>query len=554
MLDHYSYYLKALEEAAEGTLRAQCTDENSPLCGTTEDFVYGIDNAHRSIGAATVLSLAYLCPGCAYEGDEALLHRAAIAMEHALSLQNEDGTLDLATTNFHDASETGFCVQSIAPVYLFMRERITDSPAERHLAELIYTFLDRSADGLLCGGFHTPNHRWVQSAALALCYRATGRKECLDRMHLFLNEGIDCDENGEYTERSTGVYNTVCNRSLIYIAHYANMPELLEHVKRNLTMVLDYIEPDFTLNTMNSTRQDVGTGPDWKLYYGSYLYMALKTGDARFAGIADMMLEQLEGAYAAGTDRRAALFEFMPMMLPEGISARLAGIKSARHGFDCEHFYEKSGVVRKRAGECSLTLLTGSPCFLKLQCGRHQVYMRAAASFYARAQFKAQEITGIDGGYRLSFSDRWGYKQPFSEAPSTSVWREMDHSQRESVMMQDFAWTMDVYPSEKGIVIKTAAGGTDNVPAKLEIMLEPGGVYENEAVLMNGSAGGYVYQRCAASEYRYLDYRKLKIDGGFFAHYSGANMRGSLPADASRFTVAFTAFTPFDKEISLNWA
>ena len=33
-----------------------------------------------------------------------------------------------------------------------------------------------------------------------------------------LAETVDINEDGEYTERSTGVYNAVCNRSLRFIS------------------------------------------------------------------------------------------------------------------------------------------------------------------------------------------------------------------------------------------------------------------------------------------------------------------------------------------------
>ncbi len=72
------------------------------------------------------------------------------------------------------------------------------------------------------------------------------------------------------------------------------MTELYEYVERNLRMIYKYIEPDMTINTINSTRQDVGTAPDWRIYFSTYLYMALQTGDKEFRWIADRMLEQSE--------------------------------------------------------------------------------------------------------------------------------------------------------------------------------------------------------------------------------------------------------------------
>ena len=46
---------------------------------------------------------------------------------------------------------------------------------------------------------------------------------------------------------------------LIVMAEYLDMPELLEHVRRNLNMIEAYFEPDMSVFTGNSTRQDNGT-------------------------------------------------------------------------------------------------------------------------------------------------------------------------------------------------------------------------------------------------------------------------------------------------------
>ena len=159
---------------------------------------------------------------------------------------------------------------------------------------VISRFLNKAADGIIQGGFHTPNHRWVISAAMASLARLIERPECLDYMKLFLNEGIDCDAEGEFTERSAGVYNIVCDKSLFVLANERYMPELYGHITRNLNMVMQYFEPDGHINTMNSTRQDKGMSPEADIYYDCFLAMALKTRDAGFAYMADRMLETLE--------------------------------------------------------------------------------------------------------------------------------------------------------------------------------------------------------------------------------------------------------------------
>ena len=168
MLDHYAFQLKVLENSVCETLRAQCMDESSPFYGALEETVQGVTGPHASIALARRLIEGCCVPGNTFCGREDLLERAALAMEYALTRVHEDGTIDLVTTNFHDASETAFAVQTAGPALMLLREFGPGGTAQEKLDALMQSFIDRAADGLLAGGFHTPNHRWVHAAALAL--------------------------------------------------------------------------------------------------------------------------------------------------------------------------------------------------------------------------------------------------------------------------------------------------------------------------------------------------------------------------------------------------
>ena len=552
-VNHLSYHYKALDAAVSEILRCQCMDETSAYYGAILQLGKGYTGGHSGIGAARQLIDGYYTPECEYYRNKLLLERAIIAVDFATSMQHPDGTFDLLETNFHDGAETSFIIQNIGPSYVMMREKMGDTEEEKILDEKLMSFVHKAADGILTGGFHTPNHRWVLSAALALCYKLTGREECLDRMKQFLDEGIDCDDEGEYTERSSGVYNIICDRALITMAEICGMTELYEHVSRNLNMIMKYFEPDYTINTLNSTRQDLGTAPDWKIYYGCYYYMALRTGNPEYMWIADSMMEQSMGAYAmlCATQPPIPYFEYLPYLAldAELMAQTQKEIETAKPDLNYVKHFVKSGIVRARKDDFTMTLIKDRPIFAVLQYKTHIAYLRLAGSFYAKGQFIAQNIEETDTGFLMTYKVRWGYKGVMPTKPATSVWADMDHSLRPDIHMQDFNLYVHVTFKENGAEVAVESEGVACVPTKLEVMLQPGGAYITDAVEINARGGEYFYQKCDESTYQYKDHCKLQISGGYHQDSYGEEMRGSLMRDDQSVFIAMTKATPVKETV-----
>lgn len=558
MLSHFDYQIKTMNHAVYNALRCQCMDPQSPTYGTIEDLNKGYTSNQSGLSVARQYLEGYYAPQCAYAGNKLLLERAGLGVDYAIRMQNEDGTSDLLETNFHDASQTAFDVMCIGPATLLMRRFMGDSAEEKALFEKLLYYINRCADGLLVGGFHTPNHRWVHSAALAICHELTGRRECEEKMNRFLDEGIDCDEEGEYTERSSGGYNVICDKALIILAQVRGMTEMYDHVARNLRMVEKYFEPDLTINTLNSTRQDVGSAPDWRIYFSSYLYMALATGDEEFRYLADQMLVQ--SCNQVSLEEHDAIyphlpyFDFMPFwLMDEKMQNTWTEAQTKKPNLDYVKHFVKSGIVRARKGLCSLTLLENRPVFAKLQYAEHSVYLRLAGTFYAQGQFAAQSITETEDGFRMTYRRRAGYKGQFAEKPPTSVWSEMDHSKRPQVMMQDFVFHVDVKFDGDGATFHVTTEGVEHVLTKFEIMLEPGALYVTDAMEMHGRGGDYIYQKSDRADYRYADHRTLCIGGGCWKNSYGEQMRGALPVDNTSVFVAMTSQTPMDETFTLHF-
>ena len=556
---HIAFAIQQLEASVQGILTYQCTDHASPLCGAVEGTLQGYTEAHSGgVYTARTLLLAYYTPGCRYEGDALLLGRALLALDYSLRREHGDGTFDLLETNFHDGAETSFIAQTICPIALLLRRHPPETEMETEVHERLDRLISRITDGIVNGGFHTPNHRWVMSAALGMCHALTGRQECLDKMNALLREGIDCDAEGEYTERSSGVYNIICDRALITLSEVCGLHGLLDHVTRNLRMVIKYFEPDLTVNTINSTRQDAGTAPDWRIYYGLYLFMAMKTGDREFRWIADRMLEQSKSAFtwAARQSGQGMMpyFEYLPFVLTDSsLSDAWQEIETSPPCFDFVQHFVSSGIVRARRGDTSLTLIRENPVFAMLQHRRHQLCLRLAGTFYSRGQFEAQEISEMPDGFELSFHNRWGYKGPLPEAPETSVWRLMDHSRRPDVMMQDYILRVQVKPISGGARFRISAQGVENVLMKLEILLEGGARYSTASTEMHTRPGDYIFQKQGDAEYIYLDRTVLHIRGGSCTHLSGRAMRGTLPGNDSNVFIVLSAQTPWEQELELEF-
>lgn len=140
---------------------------------------------------------------------------------------------------------------------------------------------------MLTGGCHTPNHRWVLTAALAQLYDIFKRPELLERADEWLAEGLDITADGEWTERSNGIYNAVSNVALYHTARVLNRPELLDSVRLNLRMMVYLIHPSGEVVTDYSGRQDFGQTYDMATYYTIYRLMAAHDMDPIFAAMCD---------------------------------------------------------------------------------------------------------------------------------------------------------------------------------------------------------------------------------------------------------------------------
>ena len=90
--------------------------------------------------------------------------------------------------NLESPPDTAFLLELIiAGAHLIVKESAQDLS---NVSSTIKQFLLSAGDALSVGGVHTPNHRWVVSAALARLNALYPNKKYLDRIDDWLGEGV----------------------------------------------------------------------------------------------------------------------------------------------------------------------------------------------------------------------------------------------------------------------------------------------------------------------------------------------------------------------------
>jgi hypothetical protein len=546
LADHYACILEASVRRARGILRNQITDSSSLEFGGFLNYQDGL--AHPGSGPGSLLTLvpAFVHRDSELRGDEDLRQRIRMVFDYCDRIQREDGTFDLLTTNFYSSPDNGFIMHNLARTWrLLEAAEATACPDCAKIKERLYKLIERTAAGMIRGGFHTPNHRWVIAAALALSHNITGKAELKTVADQYLAEGIDCDEDGEYTERSSGIYNAVNDNALIILAEELERPELLVPVVRNLEMMFTYFEPDGSVFTWNSTRQDNASDQSNRVfpiaYYHIYLMMLRKTGDPRYAWMAESIFKK-----TGSGEPPSALWLYMT-------DPDLQTLESPAEppATDYEKLFVNSGIARIRKGDLGITLMENSSSFLFLSTPALNLRMKMCASFFGKAQVIPQHLRRVGEGYQLVFKTTGDYRLPLDPPPETSDWRSMDHSRREHVRVLDLEVMVEVLPLSDGVEIEIETEGCERVPVKLEFVLDDGCLVFGESFVIQGNPGQGITATSGTVTARKGD-SAFEIGPAFGLHHYTETMRGSEPPSRNGFTLYFTDSSPLRRRVKIR--
>ena len=465
---------------------------------------------------------------------------------------HEDGTNDLIISNFRQPEYFHFPL--LCQVYRRFEQLKAPSEQEKAAAEKLYYLLERLSQGLLHSGFHTPNHRWVHTAALCYAYNTVKPQNprFMELAEKYLAEKIDMDEHGEFSERSAGMYSAISDRALCGIAAEAGKTELFEYVKRNLKLVYRYIDNGTAIFTQNSHRKDKGeVGSDMLFLFDRYADVALAayacTRDREFLHI---LLSALKNSEKPAPTYHS-LFVYLEHPELKHLTHDLSSLPAMETDFHA--FYPESNIVRAKEKGVSYSLLARKFNFLFANVGSINLSARMCSSFFAIAQFLPEEIeqTG-EKTYRMSFKAHADYKTPFDVPPAGSekYWT-MDYSSRKSISPCDYGYCVDIEFIENGIRLHIRTEGTPNVPFKLEFAVTPGVYVGAGSAMMMGDAGKFVCAKEGDITLCNYEGDHITIRGAFAEHFYHRNMRGSVSAPDNRFMVYCTGYSPVDRTIEI---
>ena len=163
---------------------------------------------------------AYSNPRGSRFHDDALLGPVSTLLDALTDRQNPSGLYDIG--NLDSPPDTSFVISDLG---LAPRcSLLDDQTATEDVRAALETIMRRSAQSLIEGGVHTPNHRWEICKALAHLNHLWPSRALRSRINDWLGEGIDQDREGEYSERSPNYASEVTNRSLLIVARLADKP------------------------------------------------------------------------------------------------------------------------------------------------------------------------------------------------------------------------------------------------------------------------------------------------------------------------------------------
>jgi len=483
-----------------------------------------------------------------------------------LSAQKEDGTLDFG--NLASPPDTAFILEPLCAASAILKKNNTAGLNE--VKTSLKDFILKAGEALRTGGVHTPNHRWVVSAALSQINALFPNDAYIRRIDEWLAEGIYNDSEGHYLERSM-IYSEVIDRCLITMSRLLNRPKLLESVRKNLTMTYFYMEPNGDLVTNDSRRQDQYLPTNILNYYLDYRYLAIKDNNAEFSAIAQF----IEGV--KGFDEKI-IIDVLPFCLDEPLYLKPTPTPK-KPPVSFEKFFKTTHLVRIRKNENTATIFGGADFPVIISSGRSSnpnffafrkgeavlKYMRFSTNFFNTGYFRSQGIIHKNGKYILHQKIEAPYYQPlpqqfkkadgnYKHTPSTDgrFWNKMDFEHRPQSNVKTIETTISIEEKNGNSELTFIVQGAEGVFATIEFCFKEGGRLTGLKKIDN-TANSY-FLESGMGEYHYGK-DSIKFGEGISKHAKINGLEGEMYSShfgslkTEGIHVYLTGITPFEHKV-----
>ena len=439
------------------------------------------------------LTAAYCAPESPYHKNARLVPLMETAAAAFVTAQHPDGTLDAG--NLDSPPDTGFVVEALAASLAVLRS-MEDAGLSR-VRETLGTFLLSAGEALIKGGVHTPNHRWVVCSALARIHSLFPSPKYVNRIDDWLGEGIDIDSDGQFCERSAGIYSRVTDNALVTMARLLNRPELLVPVRRNLDMMLYYLHPDGEVETVASRRQDQNMAASISNYYLQYRYLAIRDNNPVYGAVVKSIEDRPgEGLVEGGNP----VIYFLEEPLLKRPIPRGGTVPS-----DYARVFPNSGLTRIRRGGISASIfggtdwpagvgsgLSSNPTFFRFRKGKAVLEsVRMGAQFFGEGVFRSEGLKSEGSSYTLHQRFDVPYYQPLprefrnprGEYALTPVkdfrfWSKLDFPNRRMSNIQSLDQKITAVENQGGFELHFEITGHEHVPVAIEFAFRQGGEFQ----------------------------------------------------------------------------
>ncbi|MBD0832193.1 hypothetical protein [Aestuariibaculum sediminum] len=526
-------------------------------------------SSFRHLGKDVSIMTAALCnENSKYYNSKFLIEKLNQYLDAMLEVQYEDGTLD-AGGNRQSPPDTAFILEYMCAAASVLGQnklaQLNDSK------EKLKTFIINAGEAMATGGVHTPNHRWVISAALANINSLYPEPKYIQRVNQWLAEGIYFTKDGHYSERS-GVYSAVINKAFITMARHLDKPELLNYVNQNLMTYYYHTEDNGDLVSVESRRQDQFMTLTVTKFYLQYRYMAIKKENSVFAFMVKF-IETLPDFKSAILSNDLVFFmedELLQNQVP----------LTANGSNNYEKFFPLTNLVRIKRENTSITLFGGNdkpvmivsgrssnPNFLMYRKGDAILkYMRLSTSFFRMGYFSSDGIEKVGNKYVLKETKKADYYQPLQEAyqkpdgdyelsPSLDgrFWNKMDFSSRRTSNVKKQITIIEITENKGALELDFKVDGPPNVEVTIEMCFDQGSQFTGG---FKDAEGNYFLDLGEGLLSKGTD--SIKIGPGKIGHKNVSKLdseeytyhQGTLRTEGTH--VYITGFTPFKHKMTLR--